>query len=131
MSSLKLNSEKTEIHTAGIFGDHLAAILDIYGFKRDQLPVNYLGVPLTPSKLTENDCKPLMHKIVQGVSSWISKHLPFTGRFQLVSFVGQIIANYRCNDFILPKNIIKGIESKGIFFLWKGKATSTKSARVA
>lgn len=56
--------------------DHLASFL---GVKIGLIPVRYLGVPLIFGKLRDQDCQPLVEKIIARVHLWTSRFLYFAG----------------------------------------------------
>lgn len=65
------------------------------------------------------------------INYWLSRHLSFAGRLQLINFVLSSIQVYRTSIFILPNGIIKTIEQKLNRFLWKGTDEGTARAKVA
>lgn len=95
------------------------------------LPVRYLGVPLISKKLVASDCSSLLEKISGRINSWLSKHLSFTGRLQLLSSILYSIQVYWMSIFILPKRVIRIIEQKFNRFLWNGNEFSSAKAKVA
>ncbi|KAL0295882.1 UNVERIFIED_CONTAM: Retrovirus-related Pol polyprotein from type-2 retrotransposable element R2DM, partial [Sesamum calycinum] len=105
-------------------------ILNLLGFQEGSLPVKYLGVPLTSSRLTLADCSPLIHKVDCRLSGWSHLNLSFAGRALLIKSVLSTLHNYWASVFILPKGIIKLLESKLRKFLWQG-STGKGYAKVA
>ncbi|PKI65754.1 hypothetical protein CRG98_013826 [Punica granatum] len=91
---LKTNPEKTEFYGGGLSAEQVTSILDSIGFKKGVLPVRYLGVPLTPGKLSTQDCTEFAEKTTQRIKSWTAKHLSYAGRVQLINSVLFAMANY-------------------------------------
>ncbi|KAL0331204.1 UNVERIFIED_CONTAM: hypothetical protein Sangu_1665900 [Sesamum angustifolium] len=63
-------------------------IIDSLGFQEGVLPVKYLGVPLTSSRLTIADCRPLINKLDARLAGWNHQNLSYAGRVQLIKIVG-------------------------------------------
>lgn len=93
-------------------------ILQVVGFCEGKLPVRYLGLPLTATKLSRDDCKPITDKIKAKLTSWSSKHLTYAGRAQLISSVLFHYQTYWSQVFILPQSIVKEIDKLCRSFLW-------------
>ncbi|KAL0310456.1 UNVERIFIED_CONTAM: hypothetical protein Scaly_2926400 [Sesamum calycinum] len=88
-------------------------IIDFLGFQAGSLPVKYLGVPLTSSRLTLAYCRPLNGHSFGRLES-------YAGRLQLIRSVLSTLHTYWASVFILPKGILKVIEGKMRKFLWQG-----------
>ncbi|KAL0310908.1 UNVERIFIED_CONTAM: Retrovirus-related Pol polyprotein from type-1 retrotransposable element R2 [Sesamum angustifolium] len=52
-------------------------IIDSLGFQEGVLPVKYLGVPLTSSRLTIADCRPLINKLDARLAGWNHQNLSY------------------------------------------------------
>ncbi|KAK4384483.1 hypothetical protein Sango_3056100 [Sesamum angolense] len=88
------------------------------------------GVPLSASRLTIADCKPLIDKLETRIAGWNHLNLTFAGRVQLIRSVLNTLHSYWASVFILPKGIIKILEAKIRKFLWQG-STGRGYAKVA
>ena len=106
-------------------------ILDIFGFPEGSLPVKYFGVPLITTRLTSNDCKILVERMVARVKCWTSKFLSYAGRLQLIQSVRFSIQVYWTSIFILPKKVIKMVEQVLRDFLWSGIELKHYGAKVS
>lgn len=91
------------------------------GFMEGKLLVKYLGVPLISSKLSKEDCAPIVDKVKRKLTSWSTKKLSYAGRIQLINSVVFHYLVYWSNIFMLPKAIIKHIDSLCRKFLWSGQ----------
>ncbi|CAL9228649.1 unnamed protein product [Arabidopsis halleri] len=83
-SGLAVNRDKTALFLNG--GD-IQVNIDMatsLGLQQGSLPVRYLGVPLTSTKLRKQDYQPLIDKVLARFSAWTVKHLSFAGRLQLI-----------------------------------------------
>ncbi|KAJ8420145.1 hypothetical protein Cgig2_024524 [Carnegiea gigantea] len=75
--------------------------LGITKFKEDKLPLTYLEVPITASKLSKMECRALLDKITSKIKTWSSRHLSLTGRTRLINSVFFGLFNYWASIFIL------------------------------
>ncbi|KAL0290762.1 UNVERIFIED_CONTAM: hypothetical protein Sradi_7043500 [Sesamum radiatum] len=94
LSGLHVNPEKSTIILSKSVQQDRQSILDILGFQEGSLPIKYLGLPLTSSRL------------------------------KLIKSVLNSLHTYWASVFILPKAIVKIIEGKVRSFLWKGSTSS-------
>ena len=95
------------------------------------LPFRYLGVPLSSKRLSYNQCKPLVDKILARIRVWTVKFVSYAGRLQLVKTVLCSMPNFGCQLFILPKKILKQVQQSCRVFLWTGDTNPSKKALVA
>jgi hypothetical protein len=125
---LKSNPDKSTYFCVGVPSMVKSQIVDYLGMKEGKL---YLGVPLISSRLCAVDCDILLEKITGRINSWLSHHLSFDGRLQLISSVPYSLQVYWSSIFILPKKIIRAIEQKFNRFLWNCTDEGIASAKVA
>ncbi|KAL0282460.1 UNVERIFIED_CONTAM: hypothetical protein Sradi_7260000 [Sesamum radiatum] len=130
LSGLKVNPHKSQIILSRAAQQDKQQILEFLGFQEGCLPVRYLGVPLSASRLTIADCKPLIDKLETRIAGWNHLNLTFAGRVQLIRSVLNTLHSYWASVFILPKGIIKILEAKIRKFLWQG-STGRGYAKVA
>lgn len=64
-----------------------ANIQSLSGFKLEELPFRYLGVPISSKKLHASDCGILIEKMVAKIKIWSTRHMSFAERMQLVNSV--------------------------------------------
>ncbi|KAK4391360.1 hypothetical protein Sango_1913800 [Sesamum angolense] len=113
LSGLNVNPTKSQIILSRAVQQERQQIIDFLGFQEGSLPVKYLGVPLTSSRLTLADCRPLNGHSFGRLES-------YAGRLQLIRSVLSTLHTYWASVFILPKGILKVIEGKMRKFLWQG-----------
>ncbi|KAL0455331.1 UNVERIFIED_CONTAM: hypothetical protein Slati_0872300 [Sesamum latifolium] len=92
-------------------------------------PVKYLGLPLISSRLTAGDLMPLIQKVDERLKGWGKMQLSFAARVQLLKSDISALNIYWAMAFILPKGVIKNIESRMKKFLWQG-GTGTGISKV-
>ncbi|XP_059430260.1 uncharacterized protein LOC132163900 [Corylus avellana] len=131
LSGLKANLFKSSFFCSGISDRVKHVLLGELGMNEGHLPVRYLGVPLISTKLFAADCGALLDRITGLIDSWLSKHLSYAGRLQLLSSVLYSLQVYWTGIFILPKKVIQAIEQKFNRFLWNGKTEGSAKAKVS
>ncbi|KAK4383869.1 hypothetical protein Sango_3112000 [Sesamum angolense] len=129
-SRLKVNPAKSQIIFSRAVQQERQQILEYLGFQEGSLPVKYLGIPLTSSKLTLADCRPLFDKVDARLAGWNHLILSYAGRLQLIKSVLSTLHTYWASAFILPKGVLKILEKKMRKFLWHGSSGSG-NAKVA
>ncbi|XP_021774063.1 uncharacterized protein LOC110738014 [Chenopodium quinoa] len=111
-SGLVANLSKSEVYFGGITQAEQDTLLSELGMATGTIPFKYLGVPLSSKKLTIQQCKPLVNKITSRIKSWAVRFISYAGRLQLIKSVLFGIQTYWAQIFVLPKKIIKEIESR-------------------
>lgn len=86
-SGLQLNCAKSELYCCGISASTIQEMKSATGFRIGELPVRYLGMPLTSRKLNAKDCKILLYKILIRIRHWSAKLLSYVGRLQLIKSI--------------------------------------------
>ncbi|KAL0344288.1 UNVERIFIED_CONTAM: putative ribonuclease H protein [Sesamum angustifolium] len=129
LSGLKVNPAKSHIIFSRAVQQERQQILEYLGFQEGSLPIKYLGIPLTSSRLTLTDCRPLFDKVDARLAGWNHLNLSYAGRLQLIKAVLSTLHMYWASAFILPKGVLKNLE-KMRKFLWYG-STGSGNAKVA
>ncbi|KAK4381248.1 hypothetical protein Sango_2986300 [Sesamum angolense] len=119
-SGLKVNPAKSQIIFSRAVQQQRQQLLDCVGFQEGSLPIKYLGIPLTSSRLTLADCRPLIDKVDTRLAGWNHQNLSYAGRLQLIKSVLSTLHTYWASVFILPKGVLKMLERKMRTFLWQG-----------
>lgn len=100
-------------------------------FKEGNLPVRYLGVPLISTKLRKIDCDQLVARITKRIQLWTNKVWSYVGRAQLIKSILFSMQVYWASLFILPKKVVREIESCLRAFFWNGPDLKKTGAKVA
>lgn len=87
-SGLQINYEKSFAIFSKCVTDRskFAAVL---GFQGRELPIKYLGTPLTGKLIKYRDCDGLLAELRNLLTRWSGKKLSYMGRTQLVDWVFQ------------------------------------------
>ena len=107
-SGLFVNPGKSGIYCAGMEKEVIDKIVQVSGFSHCRWPFTYLGVPISPKKLTKEDGRILLENMCARIKQLSSKNLSYAGRTMLVNSVLMTIQNYWSQIVILPGRIIKG-----------------------
>lgn len=84
ISRLHINAVKSSIFASDQNIAPLLTEAEIAGIKVGNLPVGYLGMPLTTKALSKQDYEPLIDKVRGRMLSWRNKCLSYAGRLQLI-----------------------------------------------
>ncbi|KAL0293603.1 UNVERIFIED_CONTAM: hypothetical protein Sradi_6928700 [Sesamum radiatum] len=100
LSGLNVNPAKSQIILSRAVQQERRQIVEYLGFQEGSLPVRYLGVPLTSSRLTIADCRPLINRIDTRLAGWNQHNLSYAGRVQLIKSVLSSFHTYWASVFI-------------------------------
>uniref|UniRef100_A0A803Q327 Reverse transcriptase zinc-binding domain-containing protein n=1 Tax=Cannabis sativa TaxID=3483 RepID=A0A803Q327_CANSA len=95
------------------------------------MPFTYLGVPICAKRISGNECIALAEKMTARIRTWSSRNLSFAARVVLINSVLMAIHAYWCQMLILPKKVIRQLESICKAFLWKGQACTIGPGLIA
>ena len=117
-TDLQANMSKSQI----VFGGTSTAVrgecLGLIGFTKGQLPLTYLGLPITASKLSKVECSTLVEKLTARITTWASRHISYAGRVALINSVLFSIFNFWAQVFMLPQSVIDSVTKLCRNFLW-------------
>lgn len=116
LSGLRINTEKSSLFIAGNTNADLINATTTLGFPIAQLPIRYLGPPLTTKSMTRLDYEPLIDRIRTTLLSWANKMLSYAGRVQLIKTVIGSTTNF-------------WVDSMCSAFLWSGSLVDTKKIK--
>lgn len=130
-SGLAMNPQKSTCYLSNPPRGMQSWIQTSYNIGLGQLPAKFLGVPLVTKKLSQRDCHELIAKLANRIESWTTHFLSFAGRMQLIKAVLNSIYSYWGSHFMLPKGVLKIIQSLFSRFLWNGHAQGPSKAKIA
>ncbi|XP_074311370.1 uncharacterized protein LOC141647174 [Silene latifolia] len=119
-SGLCMNQEKSNIYSNGVDEGTMATLVRISGMKRGTILFKYLGVNISPKRLSVADCQCLTDKVVSRMRGLGATELSYAGRVVLIRSVMSTLHNYWARIFIFPKTILNKIEQLCRKFLRHG-----------
>ncbi|XP_048608259.1 uncharacterized protein LOC125584206 [Brassica napus] len=131
ISGLSVNIAKTSLFSSGVPDDIIQRFQARFGLSQASLPIRYLGLPLSSKKLSLKYYDPLLLQIKKKVESWTSRTLSMAGRLTLISSVIAGITRFWMSAFLLPKCVMKKINSLCSSFLWHGTIGISTGAKVS
>lgn len=84
-----------------------------------QLPLKYLGVPLSDKKLTVADWRYVIDTISKKLQGWIGNLLSIGGRLTFLNSVLTAMPLYVLSLYKMPAKVIKQIDQVKCIFLWQ------------
>ncbi|XP_077215839.1 uncharacterized protein LOC143850475 [Tasmannia lanceolata] len=125
-NGLDINKEKSEVFFAGTGRGTRRQISNALFIREGKLPIRYLGLPLISSRLSANDCTPLISKVRKKMQQWNCKNLSQACRIELVKSVSSTFHIYWASAFALLKGILHKLEQIFRDFIWGGLDSEKK-----
>ena len=72
-AGLRANTHKSQIDFGGCSEALQAQCIETTGLQEGAFPLSYLGVPITASRLSKTECRPVIDKIVERVKLWATR----------------------------------------------------------
>ncbi|XP_074301623.1 uncharacterized protein LOC141633025 [Silene latifolia] len=117
-TGLVMNTGKSSLYCNGIDKQVLRDLEHISGMKRGHVPFTYLGVTVSPKRLSVMDYNSLVDNVVDRIRGLGSRKLSYAGRTVLLQSVLSTLHSYWARIFILPKTVISKIEAICRSYLW-------------
>ncbi|XP_077242722.1 uncharacterized protein LOC143883262 [Tasmannia lanceolata] len=121
ISGLEANVLKSEVFITGIHNHPRQVICSKLNIDEGRLPIRFLGLPFITSRLTNQDCQPLLSKIQKRLAMWGNKMLSRAGRLELIESVLSSFQVYWSGTYNIPATILQDIEKIFRNFFWAGK----------
>uniref|UniRef100_A0A8I6Y9G2 Reverse transcriptase domain-containing protein n=1 Tax=Hordeum vulgare subsp. vulgare TaxID=112509 RepID=A0A8I6Y9G2_HORVV len=122
-SGLQVNYGKSSATT--LHGDEeSAALLEALGCQAANLPITYLGIPLTTRRPTAAQMQPLVDAVAGRLPTWKAWLMNKSGRLALVKSVLSAIPIHQMLALAPPKKTLKQLEKIQRGFLWAGRAAA-------
>ncbi|KAJ1702307.1 hypothetical protein LUZ63_002086 [Rhynchospora breviuscula] len=118
VSGLQVNADKSSFVPFNLSSQQVGMVSSLLGFKISELPIDYLGLPLTMQKPDRACFQSILDKIEQRLSGWKSRLLSRAGRLVLASSVLSALPSYFMAVFKLPAWLIKSIDKARRRFIW-------------
>jgi hypothetical protein len=124
LSGLKINFRKSELFYFGETKERIVEYVRLFGCKEGECPFRYLGIPMSPSRLSNRDWRAVEERFQKKLSSWKGKLLSSGGRLVLINSVLSSLPMLMMSFFRIPKGVLEKLDYyRSRFF---GNVTSTK-----
>ncbi|XP_074277358.1 uncharacterized protein LOC141600997 [Silene latifolia] len=105
-----MSKGKSNAYFNGVSDGIKKEIIHISGMVEGSLLFKYIGVPIKTTRLSAQDCKPIIDKVVDRIRGLGARKLSYAGRLILVKAVLKTFHTYWASMFILPTGVITMIE---------------------
>ncbi|KAJ1693012.1 hypothetical protein LUZ63_009710 [Rhynchospora breviuscula] len=121
LTSLHINNAKCLFVPVAIPESAIPAYSSILNCVPREMPVTYLGLPLSIRRLKKIHYKPLIDAFKRKLDGWKAKYLSSAGRLTLVKSVLSALPLHYMQVLNLPTWLIKHLDGIRRRFFWKGK----------
>jgi hypothetical protein len=121
MSGLKINFDKSEIIMVSSEEQKALFYSEMINCATGSWPIKYLGVTVSGSRLHVKDWIPLNEKILKRLDGWQCASLSYGGKLILLNACLSCIPTYAMSMYMLPKTVIKRMDTTRKRFFWQGK----------
>ncbi|KAJ6809410.1 uncharacterized protein M6B38_160565 [Iris pallida] len=119
LSGLQLNRKKSRVYFSSRCTQQEERAFAL-GVDKGELPVKYLGVPLTVNYAREQDCHSFVDFAQRRVEGWQAAGQSFDGRIELVRSVIAGITMFWLQSIQIPTATIRKVEAICADFIWRG-----------
>ncbi|XP_076897948.1 uncharacterized protein LOC143551383 [Bidens hawaiensis] len=130
-SGLKINVAKSSLFGVGVEDDEIGCMANVIGCRKGEFPFEYLGLKVGANMNRIVSWNPVVDIIHNRLDSWKVKTLSIGGRVTLIKSVLSSLPVYYMSLYVVPKAVIKKIDSLYKKFLWGGSVESKKIHWVA
>jgi hypothetical protein len=104
LSSLRINYHKSEAYMFEMEEKDRFRITNMLNCQIGQLPIKYLGIPLSSNKLYARDFIGMPEKIFKRIPPWKGKHSSSGGRLILINSCLSSLSTYMMGFYLLPQD---------------------------
>lgn len=122
-TGLSVNYHKTTFLPVGVPPENALTLAAAFGTTVSTFPQTYLGLPLSPHKISVSDCLPLISSCDKHLAGWRASLLNRAGRLTLSTAVLSSVPLHFMSAINVPKTVIKAIDRRRRAFFWTGEDT--------
>jgi hypothetical protein len=111
-TGLSINYHKTTFLPVAVPSDDATALAAAFGTTVSSFPQTYLGLPLSPNKISVANCLPLISSVDKYLSGWRASLLNRAGRLTLCTSVLSALPLHFMMALNVPKTVIKAIDRR-------------------
>jgi hypothetical protein len=119
LSGIKINLHKSELFCFGETRNRSGEYVELFGCKEGELPFRYLGIPMSPKRLSNKDWRVVEERFQKKVGSWKGKLLSSGERLVLINSVLSSLPMFMMSFFIIPKSVLEKLDYYISRFLWQ------------
>jgi hypothetical protein len=110
LSGLKINFHKSELSCFGETRDRSGEYVQLFGYKEGEFPFRYLGIPMSPKRLSNKDWRVVEERFQKKLSSWKGKLLSSGERLVLINSVLSSLPMFMMSIFRIPKGVLEKLD---------------------
>jgi hypothetical protein len=124
LSCIKINFHKSELFCFGETRDRSEEYVELFGCKEGEFPFRYLGISMSPRRLSNKDWRAVEKRFQKKLSSWKGKLLSSGGRLVLINSFLSSLPMFMMSFFRITKGVLEKLNYyRSSFF---GNAMSIK-----
>jgi hypothetical protein len=123
-SGLQVNYAKSSATPIHCQPEDATDITRTLGCQLAELPLTYLGIPLTVNRPTAAQLQPIVTKAANMLPTWKSKLMNKAGRLAFIKSVISAIPLHQLMVRAPPKKVLRLLEKIERGFLWEGRAAA-------
>jgi hypothetical protein len=121
-SGLHVNYSKSTATLIRCNFEEAEPVVQRLGYPIVDLPITYLGIPLSTKRLTAAQLQPMVDRVADGLPRWKAWLMTKTGRLALIKAVLQAIPLHQLLVLDPPKKVLRLLEKIERGFFWAGRA---------
>jgi hypothetical protein len=119
LSGLKINFHKSELFYFGEPRDRTGECVHLFGCKEGEFPFRYLGIPMSPTRLSNKDWRVVEERLQKKLSSWKGKMLSPGGRLVLINSILSSLPMFMMSLFRIPKGVLEKLDYYRSRLFWQ------------
>jgi hypothetical protein len=120
ISGLKINYHKSEAYLFGWEEEDKRRIVNMLNYELGELPMRYLGIPVSDSKLGKGAFRVMPEKMSKRILPWKSKHMSSGARMILSNSSLTNLLTFTMGFYLLPFGTHREMDNIRAKFFWKG-----------